>query len=157
MSELDKLPTCFLLLHPFCFYGVCLWSLLSVQFFSQKTILPSPWPERQPRKHVTFSPHPPQTACTYVCVCVYLCVWVGVRGCVYLCVGVGVGVYVGVYLCGICYSLQTTVMRVSWRPSRRSPEMVRVIHLLTMYMRSTQVHFDIVFSKRVWLVCWYYT
>ena len=44
--------------------GVC--SLVpSMQFFSQKTILPSPWTERQPRKHVTFSPHPPQTACMF--------------------------------------------------------------------------------------------
>ena len=40
------------------------------KFFSQKSILPSPWPTAActsrlplPAKRVTFSPHPPSTAC----------------------------------------------------------------------------------------------
>lgn len=50
-----------------CVGGCHCHILPPLQFFSQKTILPSPWAaERQPRKHVTFSPHPPQTACKYV-------------------------------------------------------------------------------------------
>ena len=36
----------------------------TIKFFSQKSILPSPWmPTRAAVKRVTFSPHPPATTC----------------------------------------------------------------------------------------------